>query len=118
MSLINLKNFISPLQNKVQIGGLLILALVVAVLRVVSSGEPAQPREALKVNDSIKAFLKSQEPETAANTRSKKQYSLEDEDPFRDLAEESDQARRPAPTEGSGDAGGGLSDVKRMVGLQ
>ncbi len=120
MSLINVRNFLAPLRNKYQMGALLVLALIVAVVRVIGSSEPPANRENLKLNDEIKGFLASQQPATQVqkgNTGSLPSLA----DPFSEgllpdgwKDEASNDAPAPAPSKNDR----GLSDVKRSLGLE
>lgn len=120
MSLINVRNFIAPLQNKYQMGALLILALIIAVVRVIGSSEPSAGRENLKLNDEIKSFLTSQQPSTLVQ-RNRDGSSSASVDPFQnellpDGWEEDAKKELQAPQKSNNNKG--FSDVKKALGLE
>jgi hypothetical protein len=118
MSLINVRNFLAPLQNKYQMGALLVLALIIAVVRVIGSSEAPASRENVKLNDEIKSFLASQQPSTVAQ---KDRAGSASEDPFQnDLLPDGweEEQRKDAKVPEKAKNNGGFSDVKKSLGLE
>jgi hypothetical protein len=120
MSLINVRNFLTPLQNKYQIGALLVIALVVAVVRVIGSSEPSQGRENLKINDDIKQFLASQQPSTQAQKEHDGFGVPSDDEILGGLMGDGGQDERSkegsAPVDSKSNKG--LSDIRKSLGLE
>jgi hypothetical protein len=121
MSLINVRNFLAPFRNKYQIGALLVLALVVAVVRLISTSEPTPDRENLKLNGQIKDFLASQQPVTQAN-KDRLGASRSNDEAIGGLLEDGwakeEVAEAPAAPPVDSGATQGLSDIKKSLGLE
>jgi len=121
MSLINVKNFLLPLRNKYQVGALLVVGLIVAVVRIIGSSEPSPMRENLKVNDDIKEFLTSQQPPSEAQKGRKATQVLSDEEILGSLSDkgwrDTEEEIEAAPPVDSR-TNKGLSDIKKSLGLE
>jgi hypothetical protein len=135
MSLISVRNFIAPFSNKVGIGALVVVTIIVAVARISGahsnrseSGEPVSrdnqevtSSEEAAMNNEIANFLKNQEVGTDARARmepSRNGQIAPIEDPvLSDLLRDQEsrtapQGRRPAQNNN------GLSDIRRTLGLE
>lgn len=136
MSLISVRNFIAPFSNKVGIGALVVVTIIVAVARISgahsnrsengesrsSVDEVAAANEEAAMNSEIANFLKNQEVDQ--NTRARMKPSRENnnmapiEDPVlsdllrREGTTSAPQGRRPAQNNS------GLSDIRRTLGLE
>jgi hypothetical protein len=122
MSLINVRNFLIPIQNKYQMGALLVIALIIAVVRLVGSGgaEPVGNRENLNLNDEIKSFLSSQQPSTLSQ-KERAGSAAPSADPFQnellpDGWEDEEPKDVQAPDQAKNNKG--FSDVKKALGLE
>lgn len=103
-------------------GALLVIALVVAIVRIVSSGKSDVPegRENLKVNQSIKDFLAENEPDLVGDNAARRE-KVSDEEVLKGLMGREAPAKRQAPARPERNTGAnnsGLSDVRRSLGLE
>ena len=135
MSLISVRNFIAPFSNKVGIGALVVVTIIVAVARISGAHsnrsengesrsrveEEAAANEEAAMNSEIANFLKNQEVEDKNRARMKptregQMAPIEDpvlSDLLRaDGTAQAPQGKKPAQNNS------GLSDIRRTLGLE
>jgi hypothetical protein len=135
MSLISVRNFVAPFSNKVGIGALVVITIIVAVARISGAhsnrsenGEPvsrvdreAAANEEAEMNNEIANFLKNQEVESDSRARMKParegQMAPIDDPVLSDLLRREDNANAPQGKKPSQN-NSGLSDIRRTLGLE
>jgi len=120
MSLINAKNFLAPFQNKIAMGALLMIALLIFAARISGSSlsstkDRTAPRTA-EVQDQSNPKVAASIEDFLAGQRRKSGVPVATQDDFLgDLLKE-EPAAPEAPKEEPGPKG--LNDIKKSLGLE
>lgn len=126
MSLIDPRNLVAPFKNKIAVGSIVVICIIVAVARIASSnGSRTQTRD----NDTVERNRKVQEylanngndletlSQPSSKSKSPDLAPIEDEY-LNGLLEEELTQKRPAPSQQAGNKNGGLTDIKKSLGLE
>jgi hypothetical protein len=132
MSLINAKNFVAPLQNKLHIGAIIVVAFLVAVIRL--SSKPAQDtpagdsgREAPAATEQdtdaqIANFFKSKgsDPRAGLNPKAAAAAGTQrprEDDLLNQIMQDKGHSKKTAASKEPAPAGG-LNDIRKSLGLE
>ena len=126
MSLIDPKNLIAPFKNKIAVGSIVVICIIVAVARISSSnGSRAQTRDndTTERNRKVQEYLADNGDELEKlNQPSRKNDASEvapiEDDYLTGLLEEELTQKRPSVPSKVDNKNGGLTDIKKSLGLE
>lgn len=130
MSLINPRNLVAPFGNKMAVGAVIVVAIIVAVARIAgSAGDRADDGSGVDSNETaaqygqqIDSYLKDKERGGERVESGRRRGAPADRqiggDPFvNSLMKKEPPVRRNTSDEGA-DTTGGLQDIKKSLGLE